>query len=226
MEKINKSIMALAMMVALTGCMKMNMTVDVNKDGKVATSVQILASKDLLTAAKTDEATYLSQLTSQLKSNNDDVVIEEIRDTINDVDYVGIKATNAYSSSLSTTVNEGTITLTLPIDQMSQIFKDSGITEESLKQYGLTTSQLKTAGVEMNIVVNMPSAATSTVGTVSGKTVTIDLIDDVLNSDTEVTTAVITAKEPSPMNPAVIGIIALVVIAVIFFVFKKKNKRL
>ena len=211
------------LMFCLTGCMKMTMTVDINKDGQLATTVRILASKDLLTAANTDEETYLSELRTQLQGNNEDVVIEELSETIDGSDYVGLQATNAYSSSLETVVRDNTITLTLPLDEMSKIFKDSGVTPESLEQYGLTTSQLKTAGVEMTIVINMPSNATTTVGTANGKTVTIDLIDDVINSDSDITTAVITSKVPSSMNVVPVVIIAVAVVVAVLFVLKKKN---
>lgn len=228
MKRIAKIATAVLMAIALTGCMKLKMNVDVKSNGKVTTSIKMLVSTQLLKASGTTKETLIKQWKEELTQDNSKVKVTEISEKEDDVTYVGIKATNAYSSSITSTVKNNKITIKIPMSQIKSALASNNIDKKTLESYNYSVSQLKKLGVESTIVVNMPNKAKSNIGTVKGNKVTIDLFEEAMkDSSKQVDTIVVTSKassfDPYVLGGALAGVVVLALVC--FFVIRKKKPR-
>ena len=214
-------------MFLLTGCMEMNMTIDVTNDASVTTSMRILAATQLLSATKVSEEDFLSGLKTQLTDSGDQVQIEEIEESKSGMKYVGVKATNAATSAVSATVKEGKLTVEIPFDDIKKILESNNLNADTLKKYGYTVDQLKGLGVSMTVVVNMPAKAQTNFGEAKGKTVTIDLLDLIAEDDTVVNTIIVTsdtsADSGKVISYVIYGVMAIAIAVLVYLLVKSRK---
>ena len=163
----------------LTGCMKIRVGFDVSKDASMKQSITMLFSESMisLTGGSIDES--LEELAKSFTTQYPDATVEIIREGEGEEKYGGVAVSGLnpddFENTTVTCTKEGNvITFELPLAEMQNSIAD----EINLSGYGLSISQLKEYGAEMLITVNMPSKATSNMGTVEGNKVTLDLLED------------------------------------------------
>lgn len=233
MKKLLKIGLVLLMTFVLTGCIKMNVNVEVKEDLSISAGFEFLFSEDMISAYGNGMTTdqFLEQMKSQMKSESDslnNVAFNNVSRTIDGKKYIGIESSKVEATAeeaknavkKETIDGEEKIVVTIPMEQLSEN-TDMG----DLSSMGYSVDQMKALGVEMNMVIKMPGKAACNVGTVDGDTVTIDLLTLLANNSKE--DIVITSSLSSGSNMMwIIGGVcvgALAGVAVYMFM-KKKSK--
>lgn len=228
MKKRFKSLSLILLAFLLSGCMKMNMTLDVSGNGKVKTSVRMLASEDTLKTSGMKESEFTESLKKQFTKNNKDVSAHVIKETHNGKKYIGVEASNAMSSSIKAVVKNGRVQVTIPMKTFTSALTDNNITSETLNNFNMNEESLKKNGVEMKLVFNMPDKAKSNIGEVKGNKVTVDLLHEILKTDAKAENIVVSSKTGKTFDAKIlfliIGGLALI-IAIILYALKKSKKK-
>lgn len=228
MKKRFKSLSLILLAFLLSGCMKMNMTLDVSGNGKVKTSVRMLASEDTLKTSGMKESEFTQSLKKQFTKNNKDVSAHVIKETHDGKKYIGVEASNAMSSSIKAVVKNGRVQVTIPMKTFTSALTDNNITSETLNNFNMNEESLKKNGVEMKLVFNMPDKAKSNIGEVKGNKVTVDLLHEILKTDAKAENIVVSTKTGKTFDAKIlfliIGGLALI-IAIILYALKKSKKK-
>ncbi|MGN1392341.1 MAG: hypothetical protein ACI4WQ_10200 [Sharpea porci] len=228
MKKRFKSLSLILLAFLLSGCMKMNMTLDVSGNGKVKTSVRMLASEDTLKTSGMKESEFTESLKKQFTKNNKDVSAHVIKETYDGKKYIGVEASNAMSSSIKAVVKNGRVQVTIPMKTFTSAITDNNITSETLNNFNMNEESLKKNGVEMKLVFNMPDKAKSNIGEVKGNKVTVDLLHEILKTDAKAENIVVSSKTGRTFDAKIlfliIGGLALI-IAIILYALKKSKKK-
>lgn len=228
MKKRFKSLSLILLAFLLSGCMKMNMTLDVSGNGKVKTSVRMLASEDTLKTSGMKESEFTESLKKQFTKNNKDVSAHVIKETHDGKKYIGVEASNAMSSSIKAVVKNGRVQVTIPMKTFTSALTDNNITSETLNNFNMNEESLKKNGVEMKLVFNMPDKAKSNIGEVKGNKVTVDLLHEILKTDAKAENIVVSSKTGKTFDAKIlfliIGSLALI-IAIILYALKKSKKK-
>ena len=228
MKKRFKSLSLILLAFLLSGCMKMNMTLDVSGNGKVKTSVRMLASEDTLKTSGMKESEFTQSLKKQFTKNNKDVSAHVIKETHDGKKYIGVEASNAMSSSIKAVVKNGRVQVTIPMKTFTSALTDNNITSETLNNFNMNEESLKKNGVEMKLVFNMPDKAKSNIGEVKGNKVTVDLLHEILKTDSKAENIVVSSKTGKTFDAKIlfliIGGLALI-IAIILYALKKSKKK-
>lgn len=232
MKKFLKIFVVAIMAFALTGCIKMNVNVEIKEDLSMDAEIEMLFSDELLNSAGMTVDQLVAQMEDEMNAEAalSNAKTSPISKTIDGASYSGVSVTGfaptenlGMSEYLKKETVDGTerIVLTLPVE----MFNDADMMD--VDSVGYSVSQMKTLGVEMNMNIKMPGKVTSTAGTVNGDTVTIDLLELMTTGANEDIVITSTPSSGSNMLLIVAGIIAAVaVIAVIaFVVMKKKNNK-
>ena len=227
MKRRLKSLSLVLLAFLLSGCVKMNMTLDVSGNGKVKTSVRMLASTDTLKTSGIQESAFTKSLKEQFTKNNKDVSAHVIKETHDGKQYVGVEASNAMSSSIKAIVKDGRVQVTIPMKTFTSALTDNNITTDTLNNFNMNEESLKKNGVEMKLVFNMPDKAKSNIGEVKGNKVTVDLLHEILKNDAQAENIVVSSKTGKTFDAKtlflIIGGIALI-IAIILYALKKTKK--
>ena len=114
MKKIKNILLLSLCTLLLSGCMKFNMSITVDKNGNTSLTTEILVSEDLIKTAQQTKESYLKSLKEQYQNEN--VTIKEISKKDKDgTNYIGISAvSNNNKSSLKAVKKDGRIYLTIP----------------------------------------------------------------------------------------------------------------
>lgn len=228
MKKRFKSLSLILLAFLLSGCMKMNMTLDVSGNGKVKTSVRMLASEDTLKTSGMKESEFTESLKKQFTKNNKDVSAHVIKETHDGKKYIGVEASNAMSSSIKAVVKNGRVQVTIPMKTFTSALTDNNITSVTLNNFNMNEESLKKNGVEMKLVFNMPDKAKSNIGEVKGNKVTVDLLHEILKTDAKAENIVVSSKTGKTFDAKIlfliIGGLALI-IAIILYALKKSKKK-
>lgn len=228
MKKRFKSLSLILLAFLLSGCMKMNMTLDVSGNGKVKTSVRMLASEDTLKTSGMKESEFTESLKKQFTKNNKDVSAHVIKETHDGKKYIGVEASNAMSSSIKAVVKNGRVQVTIPMKTFTSALTDNNITSETLNNFNMNEESLKKNGVEMKLVFNMPDKAKSNIGEIKGNKVTVDLLHEILKTDAKAKNIVVSSKTGKTFDAKIlfliIGGLALI-IAIILYALKKSKKK-
>lgn len=228
MKKRFKSLSLILLAFLLSGCMKMNMTLDVSGNGKVKTSVRMLASEDTLKTSGMKESEFTESLKKQFTKNNKDVSAHVIKETHDGKKYIGVEASNAMSSSIKAVVKNGRVQVTIPMKTFTSALTDNNITSETLNNFNMNEESLKKNGVEMKLVFNMPDKAKSNIGEVKDNKVTVDLLHEILKTDAKAENIVVSSKTGKTFDAKIlfliIGGLALI-IAIILYALKKSKKK-
>lgn len=228
MKKRFKSLSLILLAFLLSGCMKMNMTLDVSGNGKVKTTVRMLASEDTLKTSGMKESEFTQSLKKQFTKNNKDVSAHVIKETHDGKKYIGVEASNAMSSSIKAVVKNGRVQVTIPMKTFTSALTDNNITSETLNNFNMNEESLKKNGVEMKLVFNMPDKAKSNIGEIKGNKVTVDLLHEILKTDAKAENIVVSSKTGKTFDAKIlfliIGGLALI-IAIILYALKKSKKK-
>ncbi|MCD7951094.1 MAG: hypothetical protein LUG12_12675 [Erysipelotrichaceae bacterium] len=218
MRRILKYIVLLMLNLSLTGCMKYTINITVNEDMTSETAMELLVQDSILQAMNmTSEEFYESFEEEYL--NSESLESASVTQITND-DWSGVSITGlTLDDSISTTISEekiddvDSIIVTIPINDIISVI--------DFESYGYSLEDLQEAGMEIVLNVTMPSAATSNIGEVNDKTVTIDLLE-LMYSDSQEENIIISSAIP---NDTIIYIaIGAVMIAVISFIVLKKKR--
>lgn len=172
MKKWLKMMFVCVLSFMLTGCMKMTITMNVNKKGEVTEDMKILMSKEMLTANGADLDAALESMKKEYVEKYPDAKIETVTEKFDDSEYAGLNVKGIKDEDLKATVEGRVVTLELPMNELTEDVSDMNDTGMDF-----SPSQLKSFGCSMKLVVNMPDKAECEYGTVDGKTVTIDLLE-------------------------------------------------
>jgi hypothetical protein len=161
------------MALVLTGCMKMRITFDVTKDGEVKGSYRMLVSTSFAESMGASMDDMIADMQQSLQEEYPDGKMTLVNEKIGDDNYSGVEITGINPEGVKAEVKGNTVELTIPMNSVEDdITNTVGVDEDTMD-----ISMLKQSGLEMTMIVNMPGSAKSNVGTVDGKTVTIDLLE-------------------------------------------------
>lgn len=228
MKRIIKVFMVAFMAVALCGCIKMNVEVEVKSDLSMDAKMDVLMEEEMITSSGQDVNETIEGMKKQLTSEDSmkDAKVSSIEKTIDGKKWVGVSVEGLSQKDevngvlkKETVDGKEKIVLTLPMDELSD--------EMDLDSMGgglYTIDQMKKLGLEMTMTIKMPAEVTSNVGTVDGNQVTIDLLDLMANGQKN--DIVISSDVSNGMDMTIVYVVlGLVIIAGgIFFVLKKKKK--
>lgn len=230
MKKVLRGLSMLLVVIVLTGCMKMNVNLEIHADKSMTGSMKMLMEESMLTAAGVTKDDMVSQLTEQLQATEgmESAKITGVEENIDNATWVGVQVDglNATAEEMQASITEETVdgkdclVLRLPLDDLKQ-----QMDTESEAMAGYSVDKLKNLGIEMTMTIKMPGNATSNVGTVDGQNVTIDLLDLSANGS-NVDELVISSTKSVGMDMTFvyIGIAVLAIIVVIAIMLKNKKK--
>ncbi|MCD7839019.1 MAG: hypothetical protein LUG46_00170 [Erysipelotrichaceae bacterium] len=217
MRKLLKYMILCIISLSLTGCMKYNISITVNKDLTSETSMELLVEDSLLEAmGMTSEEFYESFEEEYLDSESlQDASITQI----NDGEWSGVSITGlSLEDSMTTAITEeeidgkDSIVVCIPINDIKDVmdFSDSGYSLEDLKE----------AGMEITLNITMPATPTTNFGEVDNKTVTVDLLEIMYNDSEE---NIIVSSTIPDYTMIYVGIGAVVIATGVFVLIKKKR---
>ncbi len=225
MKKIIKILSVAFVALALTGCMKLNLNIEVKADKTVDLNMELLAEEELFAMADMSAEDYVEEMKDELLDVEElkDAKVTPIEKKLDGSKWVGVSV-EAKSQELDDVVVRETkidgkdcLEMTFPMDS----FNSSDLDVEDL---GYSVSRLKKLGMEMNLTIKMPGKVTCNVGKVDGNTVTIDLLELSANgfSDDIVLTSQISSSFSMIIVYVVLG--AIIVAGTLFYFIKKKKK--
>lgn len=222
MKKNLKLILTFVLALVLTGCMKVNIVIDVDEKGKAQLGAEILYSEELLNSVGTTVEQMNEQMISEMNLPEGSEY-EEVSKTIDGEKYVGVSFQQEVNDDYVAEVKDDKVSLKLPVDELKGAM--GSFDESTLNTYGYSIETMKKTGVEMNMVFNMPGKATTNVGVADGSEVKIDLFDVIANppSDDIVISSSIGNSSSNTMLYVGIGVAAVVIIG-LALVLVKKNK--
>ncbi len=229
MKKTLKFLVMVLMVVALTGCMKINMNIEVQSDLTTKMSLELLVDEKLLSAQGEDPDTAIKQMQEEMLSEDQfkDAKVDTIEKTIDGAKWRGVSISGiAKNDGDSARVEKKTvdgkeqISLTLPMDNLSDDFDPS-----SMASAGYSVDQMKKLGMEMNVTIKMPGKASSNIGEVKDNTVTIDLLEVMVNGKGQDIVVTSDISSGGPNMALIIGVVAAIVVIIGAVIFMKKKKQ-
>ena len=174
MKKILKTFLLLSCLFLLCGCLRTRMELNVGKDGSVDAATVILLSEEVLeqgTALTEEDLKEAAQeMTASYQEQGGEGTVTPLVETYDEVRYFGFRVSGVETELKA--VKEGNRwKLEIPAaSTLSTLFGDTGYSPEELQQ-------IVQSGASAELVVTMPRNASSNVGVVEGKKVTIDLLN-------------------------------------------------
>lgn len=202
----------------LSGCMKVRIQLDVDSEGKVSSTETVLLRSEMLGMGGDIDAS-LEQMRQSSAENHPEAEVTIVKEegTGEEDSYGGIAVRETDVQKYNVTVEHNTITLRIPRNSLQDEFS-SEVGAEPSEEYD--SADLKELGFEAVMIVNMPAAAKTNVGTVEGKTVTIDLIE--MPSDIE---EIVITSATGKLNPLLMGIAIAAAICLLVFAMRKRNDK-
>lgn len=226
MKKIMKLLTIFSLIFVLTGCMKMNMNIEVSKDLKMNMNVEMLMQESFLSTINMTKDEFFQTMEKEVSSEMNGAQIEPIEKTIAGQTWIGLvaKANHVDDDVQDMLKKDGNMmTLTLPLEELQDV--------DELEDMDYSLQDLKNTGVEMNVSIKMPGKVSSNVGNVDGDTVTIDLIE-LMSQDHQLDQIVVTCdlSKSQFVNQVWIYVVSglgiLVFIVILIFIIKNKKKNL
>ncbi|MGX8679914.1 MAG: hypothetical protein ACSW8B_00835 [bacterium] len=226
MKKTIYMMMALLLASLLSGCMKMQMAIDVDRDGSITSSHTILVSDPLLKKLNISQEDFLAQIKENAYDANAQGQMDYQELSLEDqgVHYTGMKMSNAYGDALKVTTVKKKMVLEMNLDQIRKILDSHQAQIKALKK-DYTYERLITEGVELSIVITMPEVPTANIGQIEGKQVTIDLLRLIMENRELPDEIFITCKKPAsqPWLPLLLGAVVVGSIAGVTYQRKKQS---
>lgn len=214
-NRMFKTVLAACAALMLSGCFKIRITMNVNKDATADGAMEILLSESMFSMYGGDIEAGIDAFEAEYRKQYPDAKIERLIEGEGDSRFGGIKVYELPIEDTRITKDGNTIQVEIPLDEVQDEIEsesDMGMGESSI-------DSLKEYGAEALLIINMPGKAVANAGTVDGKTVTLDLLQ---KYDTE--TLIITCKTgPSALLIAGICAAVLAVIAIVLILRGKKK---
>ena len=208
-----KALTVLLVAAALTGCMKVRITYDVEKSGKTTAGMTFLMSKGMMDMMQVKPDELVKQVEDSYKDDETfKGKVTAAKEKVGDEEYYGYTVTGL-DSELQAKVEDGLIVLEIPVADLI------AATVESFSDFDQSLENISLSDFEMEIVVNMPNKATCNYGVVDGKKVTINVAD--IPQGTK--TVVVSCPKGSILPWLIVGILALVVLAAWYLMKNKKS---
>lgn len=229
MKKIIKMLLLLSFVVVLTGCMKMNMKITVSEDLTMTGKVDMLFQESFLKTMGMTKEEAISSMKKSMQKDNEDYQIEEIEETIDGETWAGLSMTSDELYNMDAqdvlTKDGQVIKMKIPMDELNKEINEQGFSDLAGSGYSVET--LKNAGVEMNLIIEMPGKVTANVGKVEGNTVTIDLLDMINENNIdyiEIEADLTQSTNDNTMLYIGIGVAIIVVLLIVGLAVKNKKK--
>lgn len=236
MKKLLKILTLTCFMLVISGCMKMKVGVKILDEETAETTMVLLIDEDLLEASGSSSGDPFEEMLETFEDM--DAKIEEIEEKIDGSTYVGYEIIiddedynqNFIDSYLEVDKINGkeTYTLTMDLEDMSSQMDMDEFTGGQGDIDEFSVKQMKKNGVEVTMSITMPYNITdATFGDVSGKTVTIDIFELLMDGEEEVE---IIATEGSSASSNILlylagGIVVLAGGAIAYIVIANKKKK-
>jgi hypothetical protein len=206
------------------------MDITVDRTGKASTNLKILLSTDFIkNYLKTTDKKVEETFKSSIQQSSSSAKISYTSETHDGIKYVGVKATDDNSKAITSKVKDGKVTVTIPVENITNALTSSGIDTSSLSNGTYTYKSLEAAGVEVSMNVTMPGKPTTNVGTVKDHTVKIDLLKEMMKTKSKrVTKITITSPTNDPTIYYIIGGVifgVLLVLLIIYYARKQSKKK-
>ncbi len=215
MKKTLKMILIVFASFILCGCVRIRVNLDVAGSGKVKGAMTFLIQDEFLNAGGASVSDQINSLIDQYAKEYPGSTVREAHETDGDVSYSGISVSGFQSEELAAVKEGSDLVLHIPVRQAADSLAAAAGTMS-----GIDLSTLKNYGAELTLKVSMPGAAVSNAGTVSGRTVTIDLLD--LPAGTE--EIVISCKAGMPAAAMLgIGIAVIALSGGAYYAMRKRN---
>lgn len=226
MKKILKLLTMFTLLITLTGCMKLNLSIVIKDENNIEAGMEVLYAESLLQQMGENVEDVMASMVDGKYENWTSTPVER---TIDDQKYVGAKMTapvedakNAYAQYLTVDKQSSkTIyTLDLPTNTLPQGDENSLPTDENQP---FNIEEAKQAGLEMNTSVTMPGKVIeSSIGEIKGNTVHIDLLS-ISSTDTNIK-IISEVNSNSSFLPSVFISIGVIVVAGGVIMILKKRK--
>lgn len=225
MKKFIHILMTLGLCLALSGCMKYKMQVNVDSQGKNTTDLKIMFSEDFIkNYLKSTNDQVISSFKTSLAKSSKNAKISAVEKTYQGVKYIGVESKASNSAMIKGMVKDGIVKVTIPVDKITNSLTSSGLDTSTLSNKNYTYQSLEAAGVEVSMSVTMPQKATSNVGSVKDKTVKIDLLKEMMKpKNKRINTITITSKAHDYTYLYYIG--GVIGVAALIFVCVKLRKK-
>lgn len=228
MKKFIRLLVVFLVTLSLTGCMKMNITVEVKSDLTANVSMELLAEEAMFESTGMTADDFVEEMQDELFDAEElkDAKVSPVSKTIDGSKWVGVSVSGISSQDSDSfpiekkEVNgKECIVLTLPMDDMNE---EMGA--DSLEDYGYSVTQLKKLGMEMTATIKMPGKVTCDIGEVKGNTVTIDYLQLLADGQTEDIVITSTLSSGMDMTFIFIGLGLVIIAGIVIFILKKKKK--
>lgn len=232
MKKLTKVLLLLTLVISLSGCMKVKVEMDVKSSTEMTMKLDYLIEEKLLTASGMTEEEFIEEMKTSMGASAKAAKITPKSESIDGTKWIGMTLTGPIEDEqlkefLSEKEIDGkkSLVLTLAKDFMSSNQFGGVDADKISEQTGYSIDKLKTLGMEMSIVINMPANAKSNFGEVDGKKVTIDLLELSAKGNAiqkiEISSALSGGFDMTNIL-IVVGVIAI--LGIVFVMMKKKKK--
>jgi hypothetical protein len=159
----------------MSGCFKYRVHLDVAKDGSITGYNETLLKDSVLSIGGTDSDEAVQSMIDEQKKQYPDSQFTVLQEGEGEDLFKGYRMTNIPTKGYNVKVEKNTVTVTVELtdsqDELSDLISESG--------QQATVDQLKEQGVEATLSITMPQKIESAnIGTIDGKTVTVDLFGD------------------------------------------------
>lgn len=216
MKRLLKKILVVFSVFALCGCVRIRMNLDVSSSGSIKGAMTLLIQDEYLNIGGASGSELIGSLIRQYSEEYPGSTVREMHETDGDVSYSGISVSGIRSEEMTAVKEGGDLVLHIPVSQVAD-----AVASAAGNMSGIDSGTLKKYGAELILIINMPNAVSSNVGTVSGRTVTIDLLD--IPEGTEEITVSCRAGLPAAVI-AGIGIALAAAAGGICYAARKKNE--
>lgn len=216
MNRLLKKVFIVFAVFALCGCVRIRMNLDVSSSGNIKGGMTLLIQDQYLNIGGASGSELIGSLIEQYSKEYPGSTVKEMHETEGDVSYSGISVSGFRSEEMTAVKEDGQLVLHIPVSQVADALASAA---GNMGSIDLDT--LKNYGAELTLNVSMPNAVTCNVGTVNGRTVTIDLLN--LPAGTEEITVSCRAGMPAAVLIG-IGIAVAAAAGGVYYAVRKKNE--
>lgn len=222
MKKIGKGLCLLFSVLLLTGCMKFNVRINVKSANEIDYGIEYLMSESALKASGEDVDSYMKSMEEEMKKElgtTENVQSQTVEKVIDDEKWVGVDVSTTLKGAEAQKIckeQEKDGKKQLVVDFSELLDNNDMLDEADTSMY-----DPEELGIEMKMVVTMPSTPTTTFGEVKGNEVHIDIMKLLSSQTTEMK---ITCDVSTQNFVPYILIGGALIVGVIAFVIYKKKK--
>lgn len=217
MKKFLKMTALCGLAVLMSGCFKYRVHLDVAKDGSITGYNETLLKDSVLSIGGTDSDEAVQSMIDEQKKQYPDSQFTVLQEGEGEDLFKGYRMTNIPTKGYNVKVEKNTVTVTVELtdsqDELSDLISESG--------QQATVDQLKEQGVEATLSITMPQKIESAnLGTVEGRTVTVDLLSDFAEKE-----LVVVSKASNLSGILLYTGIGILVLVGVWFLIKGRSKK-